>query len=197
MDLKLLEIQPRELRFEFELLKKSSCLVHLMNNTDHLVAFKVKTTSPRRYSVEPSIGAIEPKSISNLTVIMHAPIVLPPNMQSRDKFLIQSIALPMGTTDIDPDMFTKDSGRQMEEVKLRVVLISTLPSPMLISNGGAQKQEVTHQLGKDFEQSKSTKNAQNVGYGKDVERLKSNKEIEELNLRNAELQHKLREVSWQ
>ncbi|KAK9088656.1 hypothetical protein Scep_027738 [Stephania cephalantha] len=47
--------------------------------------------------------------------------------------------------------------------------------------------------GKDFEQSKSTKNAQNVGYGKDVERLKSNKEIEELNLRNAELQHKLRE----
>ncbi|KAK9151670.1 hypothetical protein Syun_009979 [Stephania yunnanensis] len=48
-------------------------------------------------------------------------------------------------------------------------------------------------LGKDFEQSKSTKNAQNVDYGKDVERLKSNKEIKELNLRNAELQHKLRD----
>ncbi|KAK9169068.1 hypothetical protein Syun_001208 [Stephania yunnanensis] len=48
-------------------------------------------------------------------------------------------------------------------------------------------------LGNDFEQSKSTKNAQNVSYGKDVERLKSNKEIEELNLRNVEFQHKLRE----
>ncbi|KAK9163209.1 hypothetical protein Syun_004111 [Stephania yunnanensis] len=106
--------------------------------------------------------------------------------------------------------FTKDSSRQMEEVKLRVVFISPFPFPVLISNSGAQKQDVTHQwtsslhsmevlftiylmLGKDFEQSKSTKNAQNVGYGKDVERLKSNKEIEELNLRNAELQHKLRE----
>ncbi|KAK9151678.1 hypothetical protein Syun_009987 [Stephania yunnanensis] len=55
----------------------------------------------------------------------------------------------------------------------------------------------TIKLGKDFEQSKSTKNAQNVDYGKDVERLKSNKEIKELNLRNAELQHKLRDVSWQ
>ncbi|KAK9166268.1 hypothetical protein Scep_001459 [Stephania cephalantha] len=66
-----------------------------------------------------------------------------------------------------------------------------LNRPSIIVYGGTIK------LGKDFEQSKSTKNAQNVGYDKDVERLKSNKEIEELNLKNAELQHKLREVSWQ
>ncbi|KAK9169458.1 hypothetical protein Syun_001598 [Stephania yunnanensis] len=62
-----------------------------------------------------------------------------------------------------------------------------LNQPSIIVYGGTIK------LGKDFEQSKSTKNAQNVGHGKDVERLKSNKEIEELNLRNVELQHKLKE----
>ncbi|KAK9151674.1 hypothetical protein Syun_009983 [Stephania yunnanensis] len=66
-----------------------------------------------------------------------------------------------------------------------------LNQPSVIVYGGTIK------LGKDFEQSKSTNNAQNVYYGKDVERLKSNKEIKELNLRNAELQHKLRDVSWQ
>ncbi|XLU26100.1 hypothetical protein S245_062166, partial [Arachis hypogaea] len=40
----LLQIQPPELRFLFELKKQSSCLVHIVNKSDQYVTFKVKTT---------------------------------------------------------------------------------------------------------------------------------------------------------
>ncbi|CAM8998919.1 unnamed protein product [Rhodiola kirilowii] len=62
MDTELLEIHPRELTFVFsvELKKQSSDSIQLFNNSDQYVAFKVKTTSPKKYCVRPNIGIIKP-----------------------------------------------------------------------------------------------------------------------------------------
>ncbi|CAA0839923.1 Vesicle-associated protein 2-1 [Striga hermonthica] len=54
MHTQIVEIQPRELKFLFEVKKQSSCAVHLANVTDQYVAFKVKTTSPKKYCVRPN-----------------------------------------------------------------------------------------------------------------------------------------------
>ncbi|KAI4317653.1 hypothetical protein L6164_025507 [Bauhinia variegata] len=143
MTTELLEIEPRELKFVFELKKQTSCLVQLKNKSDQYVAFKVKTTSPKKYCVRPNIGIINPKGNCDFTVTMQAQKIAPPDMQCKDKFLIQSRIVPFGTTvdDITSDMFARDSGNHIEEKKLRVVLISPPSSPVLLPVNGETKQD--------------------------------------------------------
>ncbi|KAJ1686850.1 hypothetical protein LUZ63_018240 [Rhynchospora breviuscula] len=127
----LVEIEPTELNFPFELKKQSCCSIYLVNKSNEYVAFKVKTTSPKRYCVRPNIGVILPMSSSDFTVTMLGQKTAPPDMQLKDKFLVQVTVVPFGTTeeDIIPEFFSKESGRYIEESKLRVVLISPPNSP--------------------------------------------------------------------
>lgn len=147
MNKQLLEIQPKELKFIFELKKQSSCSVRLTNNTHHYVAFKVKTTSPKKYCVRPNVGIILPKSACDFNVTMQAQAVAPPDMVCKDKFLIQSTVVPVGTTDEDitASMFAKDDGRYIQENKLRVILISPPNSPVLSPINGVLKQGPTYE----------------------------------------------------
>nr|XP_009803910.1 PREDICTED: vesicle-associated protein 2-2-like isoform X2 [Nicotiana sylvestris] len=138
----LMEIQPHELKFTFEVKKQSSCAVHLVNITDQYVAFKVKTTSPKKYCVRPNIGVIKPKSTYDFTVTMQAQRTAPSDMQCKDKFLIQGTVVPFGTSEeeITPSMFNKDNRKYIEECKLRVVLVSPPKSPVLQPANGISKQ---------------------------------------------------------
>ncbi|XP_012573547.1 vesicle-associated protein 2-2-like isoform X2 [Cicer arietinum] len=148
MTTEFLQIDPTELRFVFELKKQSSCLIQLANKVDQYIAFKVKTTSPKKYCVRPNIGIIKPKGKCDFTVTMQAQQTAPPNMHCKDKFLIQSTVVPFGVTedDITSDMFTKDIGKYIEEKKLKVVLISPPPSPVLLPMNGDVKQDPSDQI---------------------------------------------------
>ncbi|XP_028759815.1 vesicle-associated protein 2-2 [Neltuma alba] len=148
MTTELLEIEPHELKFFFELKKQSSCLVQLANKSDQYVAFKVKTTSPKKYCVRPNIGIVKPNSRSDFTVTMQAQRLMPPGMECKDKFLIQSTVVPSGTTedDITSDMFAKVDGKLTEEKKLRVVLTSPPSSPVLLPVNGDTKQDPSNEI---------------------------------------------------
>lgn len=139
----LLDVQPRELKFIFEFKKQSSCAVHLVNLSDQYVAFKVKTTSPKKYCVRPNIGVIKPNSTYDFTVTMQAQKSAPSDMQCKDKFLVQSTVAPFGTTeeDITPGLFAKDTGKYVEECKLKVSLTSPTQSPVLSPVNGVTKLE--------------------------------------------------------
>ncbi|CAL5359748.1 unnamed protein product [Camellia sinensis] len=110
----------------FELEKQSYCDLKVANNTEHYVAFKVKTTSPKKYFVRPNTGVIQPWDSSVIRVTLQAQREYPPGMQCKDKFLLQStIVAPNSDVDELPqDTFNKDSGRTMEERRLRVVYLS-------------------------------------------------------------------------
>ncbi|KAL7158503.1 hypothetical protein ABFS83_02G147600 [Erythranthe nasuta] len=126
-------IQPSELKFPFELRKQSSCSMQLSNKTDQYIAFKVKTTNPKRYCVRPNAGIVLPNSVCNVTVTMQAQKEAPPDMQSRDKFLVQSVVAPNGATnkDVTPEMFNREEGKVVDEFRLRVVYIpANPPSPV-------------------------------------------------------------------
>ncbi|KAK6911471.1 Major sperm protein (MSP) domain, partial [Dillenia turbinata] len=125
-----------------ELKKQSSCSVRLVNNSDQYVAFKVKTTSPKKYCVRPNIGVLKPKSDIEFTVTMQAQRSHPPDLMCKDKFLIQSTVVPVGTTDDDitSSMFSKDDGKYIEDRKLKVVLTSPPHSPVLSPMNGISKQ---------------------------------------------------------
>ncbi|GMI79072.1 vamp/synaptobrevin-associated protein 27-2 [Hibiscus trionum] len=146
MNAQLLEIEPKELKFVFTLKKQCFCSVTLANNTNQYVAFKVKTTSPKKYCVRPNVGIVMPKSTYDFTVTMQAQREAPPDMICRDKFLIQSTVVPSGTTDEDitSATFVKDSGRYIEENKLKVTLISPPQSPVLSPINGTMNQRMDY-----------------------------------------------------
>ncbi|CAH2046083.1 unnamed protein product [Thlaspi arvense] len=122
----LISIQPDELKFLFELEKQSYCDLKVANKTEHYVAFKVKTTSPKKYFVRPNTGVIQPWDSCIIRVTLQAQREYPPDMQCKDKFLLQSTIVPPHT-DVDElpqDTFTKDSGKTLTECKLKVSYIT-------------------------------------------------------------------------
>ncbi|KAL8229393.1 hypothetical protein R6Q57_014293 [Mikania cordata] len=134
MKLDLLEVQPQELEFLFELKKQSSCSVQLINKTNDHVAFKIKTTTPKKYCVRPNTGVIDPNSLCDFTVTMQAPKVAPLDMICRDKFLVQSTIVPEGTKeeDVTSNMFAKEDGENVDEKRLRVIFVSPPDSSELL-----------------------------------------------------------------
>ncbi|XWS77250.1 hypothetical protein CRYUN_Cryun01aG0245100 [Craigia yunnanensis] len=136
----LLSIDPQELQFPFELRKQISCSLNLYNKTDNYVAFKVKTTNPKKYCVRPNTGVVLPRSTSNVIVTMQAQNEAPSDMQCKDKFLLQSVIASPGAApkDITPEMFNKESGHHVEECKLSVVYVAPPRPPSPVQEGSEE-----------------------------------------------------------
>lgn len=136
----LLNIEPLELKFPFELKKQISCSLQLSNKTDHHVAFKVKTTNPKKYCVRPNTGMVSPRSTCDIIVTMQAQKEFPPDMQCKDKFLLQSVIATHGASvkDITPEMFSKEAGHVVEECKLRVIYVSPPQPPSPVPEGSEE-----------------------------------------------------------
>ncbi|KAJ4834414.1 hypothetical protein Tsubulata_050209 [Turnera subulata] len=143
----LLDIHPLELKFTFVLNKQSSCTIQLMNKSDQYVAFKVKTTSPTKYHVRTNLGLIMPKGTCDVTVTMQAQKVAPANLQCKDKFLIQSTAVALGTDEEDNTLdMIRQSGKRIGEKKLDVILVSPPHSQALLPNNAELKKDPNRDL---------------------------------------------------
>ncbi|XP_057723654.1 vesicle-associated protein 1-2-like isoform X2 [Arachis stenosperma] len=136
----LFSIEPLELKFPFELKKQISCALQLFNKTDSYVAFKVKTTNPKKYCVRPNTGIVLPRSTCDIMVAMQAQKEAPPDMQCKDKFLLQCVKTFDGasTKDINSEMFNKEAGHSVEECKLRVVYVSPPQPPSPVPEGSEE-----------------------------------------------------------
>ncbi|KAL6125937.1 hypothetical protein ACLB2K_073988 [Fragaria x ananassa] len=136
----LLNIEPQELQFAFELKKQISCSLQLSNKTDEYVAFKVKTTNPKKYCVRPNTGVVLPRSTCDVIVTMQAQKEMPSDMQCKDKFLLQSVVASAGATtkDITPEMFNKESGHNVEECKLKVNYVDRPRPPSPVREGSEE-----------------------------------------------------------
>ncbi|XP_062222587.1 vesicle-associated protein 2-1-like [Phragmites australis] len=140
----LISVYPEELTFLLELDKPCYCNLKVVNNSEHHVAFKVKTTSPRKYFVRPNASIVQPWDSCTITITLQAQKEYPPEMQCKDKFLIQSTKV-VASTDMDeipPDTFNKEVDKVIEEMKLKVVY--TIPS------GGSDDSSVTSSGNRSF-----------------------------------------------
>ncbi|KAI3828887.1 hypothetical protein L1987_02998 [Smallanthus sonchifolius] len=136
----LVSVDPLELKFPFELNKQINSSLQLTNKTDKHVGFKVKTTNPKKYCVRPNTGVVLPNETCEIIVTMQAQKEAPPDMQCKDKFLLQSVTVNPGATakDITPEMFTKESGNVVDERKLRVVYVPSTTSTSAITQGSEE-----------------------------------------------------------
>ncbi|KAL0844912.1 hypothetical protein Bca101_018158 [Brassica carinata] len=125
-----------------------SCTLYLTNKTDNYVAFKVKTTNLKNYTVRPNTGVVLPRSSSEVLVNMQAQKEAPADMQCKDKFLLQCVVATPGVTakEVTREMFSKEAGNRLEETKLRVVYVGhpalpvrkgSVPRASVSDNGNA------------------------------------------------------------
>ncbi|GER28047.1 vesicle-associated membrane protein [Striga asiatica] len=135
----LLSVEPLEMKFLFELKKQISCSLQVSNKTDNHVAFKVKTTNPKKYCVRPNTGIVLPRSTCDIVVTMQAQKEAPADMQCKDKFLLQSVVANSDATpkDITAEMFNKEQGN-VEECKLKVVYVAPRQPPSQVSEGSEE-----------------------------------------------------------
>jgi len=136
----LLTVEPLDLQFPFELKKQISCSLYLTNKTDNNVAFKVKTTNPKKYCVRPNTGVVLPRSTCEVLVTMQAQKEAPSDMQCKDKFLLQGVVATTGITakEVTPEMFSKESGHLVEETKLRVTYVAPPRPPSPVHEGSEE-----------------------------------------------------------
>lgn len=114
------EISPAELKFRFQLNKQLPAAITIFNPTGERLAFKVKTTTPKKYVVRPSSGIVDGKGTANVQVIMQAQKEIPADLsQCKDKFLVQVKGLEAGE-ELTQDTFKAPKG--VRDTKIRVVL---------------------------------------------------------------------------
>jgi hypothetical protein len=110
----------------------------LSNPTSDRVAFKVKTTSPKKYCVRPSSGFVDANSIVDVLVILQAQKELPPSFTDcKDKFLVQCVKAPASTDikEVTPDLFDASKGAKIGQIKMRVVMTAPMKPPSPVPEG--------------------------------------------------------------
>lgn len=197
----LLRIYPSELKMPFELRKSNSGCIELVNKTDQRVAFKVKTTNPKKYAVRPTSGIVPPGGSCGITITMQAPKEIPQDYQCKDKFLIQSVVVQEGIThkDIVPEMFGRAPGRVVEEFKLRVIYIPANP-PSPVPEGDEEEiadMEVDHEVFRqsmiDAASRQEYASGPQASHDKDASTVKS--EVVKYVAENKKLQQELEQLS--
>jgi MSP (Major sperm protein) domain len=131
-----LKVSPSELKFRFELRKNIPVTLSLQNPTTDRVAFKVKTTSPKKYCVRPSSGIVEPGATKDIQIIMQPQREAPPSLADcKDKFLVQSVIMEGPETEVTAEMFDPALGTKIKQSKLRVILIGPAKPPSPVPEG--------------------------------------------------------------
>lgn len=68
-------------------------ILKLTNPNEKSVAFKVKTTAPKRYCVRPNTGLIHPKETVEVQILLNPSKDKPTTLSAKDKFQVQSFFL--------------------------------------------------------------------------------------------------------
>ncbi|XP_051538550.1 vesicle-associated membrane protein-associated protein A isoform X2 [Myxocyprinus asiaticus] len=108
-----------DLRFRGPFTDVVTTNLKLKNPSDKRVCFKVKTTAPRRYCVRPNSGVIDPGTTVTISVMLQ-PFEYDPNEKSKHKFMVQTIFVPSGVTDLEA-MWKDAKPDDLMDSKLRCV----------------------------------------------------------------------------
>ncbi|KAL4091472.1 hypothetical protein QTP88_026159 [Uroleucon formosanum] len=83
---------PHELKFKGPFIEPVQTIMSLKNPSDKKVAFKIKTTAPKRYCVRPNCGELAPKEKAEISVILQ-PFDYDANERNKHKFLVQTVVV--------------------------------------------------------------------------------------------------------
>ncbi|EFA75740.1 major sperm protein domain-containing protein [Heterostelium album PN500] len=122
----LLKIRPREVVFHPPFQGFISNQLKLYNQSEHILAYKVKTTAPIRYCVRPNTGIIPPGESIDVQILLNCTKDVPSiSMKTKDKFQIQSTIVSELNTDPKLIWSTTPVNQIMKQ---RLKAVFTLPN---------------------------------------------------------------------
>jgi len=117
---------PEELVFKGPFTDFVSQKLKIENTGDAPIGFKVKTTTPKKFSVKPNMGCIEAHGSQDITICLHS-FTYDPNDKTRHKFMVQVVGLTANTETQAVEAMIKDYERnnptKLKESKLKVAIV--------------------------------------------------------------------------
>ncbi|GJQ12021.1 hypothetical protein GpartN1_g3812.t1 [Galdieria partita] len=122
---KILQVAPTELSFHLELNKPLVQTLKLKNISEETLAFKVKTTQPKRYFVKPNAAIIGAGKEIQVSIVLQPLQELPPDTNTcRDKFLLQVIKVDKGVESDIQSLWKNVSPEALYQQKFRVSFVT-------------------------------------------------------------------------
>lgn len=131
----ILRIEPAtELKFVGPFSSVVTSELKLTNPSGKKVAFKVKTTAPKRYCVRPNSGLIEPNGQVVVSVMLQ-PFEYDPTEKNNHKFMVQSLSAPTATVETLDQLWKDTVAGQLMDSKLKCVFeMPALDEPLQQQN---------------------------------------------------------------
>ncbi|CAF2404158.1 unnamed protein product [Rotaria sp. Silwood2] len=94
----------------------------LSNSGNERLAYKIKTTAPKRYCVKPNSGFLDAHASTNIQVMLQPQTAGQPDDRTKHKFMVQWVAVPSNYTE-DVDNFWKQDLKSLnvQDSKLKCV----------------------------------------------------------------------------
>jgi hypothetical protein len=132
----ILRITPTEIHFKHSLNRLITESIKLINPSNELIAYKVKTTAPKRYCVRPNIGLIKPGEQVEVQVMLNLTKDPPKTLNVPDKFQIQSVIVRKEQADGDiKALWPTIAKDQVMKQKLKCYIVSTSKGSENKANG--------------------------------------------------------------
>lgn len=142
---KLVEVSEAEIRIDFALGSKCRATVYLKSLiATSPIAFKVQTSSPHKFLVNPPSGLISPLSSTTFQVILKPQSQLPSTFprSPSDRFLLRTILAPQvlepNHSEFVNSWFSSIGHRSTYDIKLKVVFVGPFLLRLAVSNGDSE-----------------------------------------------------------
>jgi len=110
----------------------STTTLKLSNSANERLAYKIKTTAPKRYCVKPNSGFLEPHATANIQVMLQPHTAGQQDDRTKHKFMVQWVGVPASYTD-DVEAFWKQdlSKSSVHDSKLKCVFADEQPAAVV------------------------------------------------------------------
>ncbi|CAF1635086.1 unnamed protein product, partial [Rotaria sp. Silwood1] len=107
----------------------STATLKLYNSGNDRLAYKIKTTAPKRYCVKPKSGFLDAHASANMHAMLQPEAADKPDDRTTHKFMVQWVAVPSNYTD-DVDNFWKQDLKSLcvQDTKLKCVFADEQPT---------------------------------------------------------------------
>jgi vesicle-associated membrane protein-associated protein A len=110
----------------------STTTLKLSNSGNERLAYKIKTTAPKRYCVKPNSGFLESHSTANIQVMLQPQTAGQQDDRTKHKFMVQWAAVPNSYTDDVENFWKQDSTKyNVHDSKLKCVFADEQPAAVV------------------------------------------------------------------
>ncbi|CAF1076155.1 unnamed protein product [Rotaria sp. Silwood1] len=118
----------------------STTTLKLSNSGNERLAYKIKTTAPKRYCVKPNSGFLEPHGTANIQVMLQPQTSGQEDDRSKHKFMVQWVDVPNTYSDDVENFWKQDlSKNNVHDAKLKCVFADEQPAAVVPNDSHGQK----------------------------------------------------------